>query len=107
MTPQAHDDATAYSSQFPHVVAAALAAATPDSVLALAGSGWRDGTRVAAGSVPLWVDILRTNRLPVLQAMASFGTVLKQWQTALQQDDWETVARLLQQGKDRRDAVGD
>jgi prephenate dehydrogenase len=44
MSPAEHDVALAQTSHFPHLLASALAAATPDELLALTGSGWRDTT---------------------------------------------------------------
>ena len=48
MTPARHDAALAITSHLPHLVASALAAATPTELLPLTASGWRDTTRVAA-----------------------------------------------------------
>jgi prephenate dehydrogenase len=57
MSPAEHDKALASTSHLPHLVAAALAAATPEKLLPLAASGWRDTTRVAAGDTNLWQPI--------------------------------------------------
>ena len=58
MSPAEHDKALAATSHLPHLVAAALAAATPEDLLPLAASGWRDTTRVAGGDPKLWQAIL-------------------------------------------------
>ena len=72
MTPAEHDAALAATSHLPHLVAAALAAATPEKLLPLAASGWRDTTRVAAGDPKLWQPIFATNRQHVLAALDRF-----------------------------------
>ncbi len=69
MTPQAHDAAVATVSHLPHVVAAALAGLPDESAAACAGPGWRDMTRLAAGSPELWTEILSHNRGPVTDAL--------------------------------------
>jgi prephenate dehydrogenase len=90
----------------PHVIASTLAATTDERVRPLIGAGWRDTTRVAAGSVELWVEILRTNRDEVLRALTGFDTVLAHWRQALENSDWAAAATLLREGKQLRDTLG-
>lgn len=106
MSPSAHDGAVAATSHLPHIVASTLAAATPQECLALVASGWRDTTRVAAGSPRLWEQILRQNRPRVLQSLDEFAKVLDSFRDALQRDDAERIAKILETGKRNRDAVG-
>jgi len=106
MTPDAHDEAVAATSHLPHVIASALAAVTSPDLLKLAAGGWLDTTRVAAGDVSLWQQILLENREPVLAALAKYETELQSWRHALEQRDATAIEALLQQGKTIRDAVG-
>lgn len=106
MTPAAHDEAVAATSHLPHVVASALAAVTPPELLRLAAGGWLDTTRIAAGDVSLWQQILLENREPVLAALAKIEHELHSWRRALEQRDVAAIEALLQQGKTIRDAVG-
>lgn len=106
MSPQEHDCGVARTSHLPHIVAAALAAQTPDALLPLAASGWCDTTRVAAGGVELWRQILQENRLPVLDALQQFSASLETWIAALGRDDAEQIEQLLLAGKQQRDSVG-
>jgi prephenate dehydrogenase len=106
MSPPDHDAAMAHVSHLPHVLAAALAAATPDELLPLAGTGWADTTRIAAGNPELWRQIFQANRGPTLKALADFETVLMTWRNALENADGMLLLKLLQEGKRRRDAVG-
>lgn len=105
-TPQAHDAAVAVTSHLPHLVAAAMAAAVPAGDLPLTGSGWLDTTRIASGDVQLWRQILTDNRAHTLKALGKFEKVLASFRAALEENDSAQVARLLQRGKERRDAVG-
>jgi prephenate dehydrogenase len=106
MSPTAHDEAVASTSHLPHVIASALAAVTPSDLLKLAAGGWLDTTRIAAGDVSLWQQILIENREPVLAALARYETELATWRRALEQCDATAIESLLQQGKTIRDAVG-
>lgn len=67
LAPDEHDRVFAAVSHLPHVLAAALVAATAERtggerLLAYAGSGFRDVTRIAAASPEMWRDILLANR---------------------------------------------
>ena len=106
MSPQDHDAALANTSHLPHLVAAALAAATPADQMHLTGPGWQDTTRIAAGDAELWRQILLTNRASTLLALADFEKVLAEYRAALESADGAKLAELLAEGKRRRDAVG-
>lgn len=108
LTPEQHDAVVARTSHLPHLVAAALAAATPNDELFqfLLGSGWHDTTRIAAGDPELWRQILLANRGPTLKALADFETVLSTWRRALENVDSRLLTELLKEGKSRRDAMG-
>jgi prephenate dehydrogenase len=106
MTPEEHDRVLGATSHLPHLVAAALAAATPPEILGLTGAGWLDTTRIAAGDPELWHQIYLANRGHSLQALADFERVLSRWRAALEAGDGPLLLALLQEGKQIRDAVG-
>jgi prephenate dehydrogenase len=106
MSPADHDQAVAHISHLPHIVAAALAAGTPQALLPLAASGWCDTTRVAGGGVELWRQILQENRGPILQALENFSASLEPWIDALRRNDSQQLEQLLEAGKQKRDSVG-
>lgn len=106
LSPEAHDEGLAYSSHLPHLVAAALAAATPQNALALTGTGWQDTTRIAGGDAELWRQILLSNRSCTLKALADFERVLTGYRAALESADGAALTSLLEEGKSRRDALG-
>ena len=66
MTPEAHDDAFAYLSHLPQIVASALMHLVGEKAgedgLALAGRGLRDTTRLASSPADIWRDIASSNR---------------------------------------------
>lgn len=67
LDPQTHDQLLAVTSHIPHITAAALvhlfSAAQKDHELVekLIAGGWRDSTRIAAGSPEMWRDICLAN----------------------------------------------
>jgi prephenate dehydrogenase len=74
-----HDRWVALVSHAPHVLAAAMAArleAAPAEALDLAGQGLRDVTRIAAGEVELWTQILTANAVPVAEVLAAVAADL-------------------------------
>jgi prephenate dehydrogenase len=67
LTPEQHDRIFAAVSHLPHMIAFALVAELAgrpdgDALLAHAGSGFRDVTRIAASSPEMWRDIALANR---------------------------------------------
>jgi prephenate dehydrogenase len=106
MSPEEHDRAVAQTSHVPHLLAAALAAALPEELLALTATGFRDTTRIASGDPELWTGILLQNRQAVMEALARLEAILQQVRTALAEDDAAALHDLLLQAKRLRDALG-
>lgn len=108
MSPDAHDRTVARTSHLPHLVAAALASAVmgreAESRALLCGSGFRDTTRIAAGSEALWHDIIKTNREAVAGALDEFEYELAQLKRLLVTDDFEGLKRYLATARERRRA---
>ncbi len=107
LSPEEHDRALAATSHLPHLVAAALADATPEEWLRLAATGWADATRIAAGDPGLWTQIFSQNRTAVLDALRRFEFKLAALADAIDQDDPAAVTAHLQEAKRIRDALGD
>lgn len=61
LTPDDHDRLLADVSHLPHALAAALTMLQSDQALPLAGKGFLDSTRIAAGDPGLWRDIFIDN----------------------------------------------
>lgn len=72
LDPATHDSRVGKISHLPHLIAAILVESADFESLLLAGSGFRDTTRVAAGPAPMWTEILLSNREAVLDGLDSF-----------------------------------
>ena len=105
MSPEAHDQALAATSHVPHVVASALASATPAEYLELTAGGWRDTTRIAAAESGLWQQILDDNRLEVLAALDRVRGRIDEFRRALEARDGAGLERLLTMGRERRTSL--
>lgn len=105
MAPREHDRLLASSSHAPHLVAAALVAATPPPARALVAGGWRDTTRIAAGDPELWADILLDNARNVTASLDRVARVAERMRAAIAAGDRRRLVSLLHDAKARRDAA--
>ncbi len=100
MDVEAHDRILGSVSHMPHFLAAIYVAQVArsedaDERLALAGSGFRDFTRIAAGSTEMWRDIFLSNRDAMMAELAALRTVLDSAERALDQRDGAALESLL------------
>ena len=109
MTPQAHDAGFAAVSHLPHLLAFALMNAITEQpeaaeLLALAGPGFRDFSRIAAGEPTLWRDVLLANRAQVQRQSALFRAQLDTLERCLEQGDSAQLSDLIAQASRARAA---
>lgn len=102
MAPAVHDQILASVSHVPHFLAAAYMsqvsrAGNADLRLSLAGTGFRDFTRIAAGSPEVWRDIFLSNREAVLSEIEQFCAVLEDLRQALERADADALEGTLEQ----------
>ncbi len=82
MTPADHDARLAAASHVPHLVAAALTGTVGPDDLAIAASGFRDATRIAAGDPEIWTQIAESNSdeiAPRLRSVAGLLVDMADW----------------------------
>ncbi|VTU23563.1 prephenate dehydrogenase [Variovorax sp. PBL-E5] len=96
MTHEAHDSALAAVSHLPHLLAFAFTnaiAAHPEGerFLELAGSGFRDFSRIAASDPAVWRDILLANREQVLLQSKAFRQSLMQFEALIAASDAQAL----------------
>ena len=109
LSPELHDDLVSRSSHLPHVVAAELAnyvlsPVHPKEQGMLCANGFRDTTRIAAGSPEMWRDIALANRKNLARVLGVFIEDLQEFQLALENGDMKTVEEFFAKAKERRDA---
>lgn len=108
LTPEAHDKLVSRSSHLPHVLAAELAnyVLRPGQAKhqpALCANGFRDTTRIAAGSPEMWRDIALANRENLSQALGAVLRELQAFNRALKRGEARTVTEFFERAKQRRD----
>lgn len=96
-----HDQVLASVSHVPHFLSSVYmwqvaSAADSEQRLALAASGFRDFTRIAAGSAEVWRDIFLSNRQAVLAELDEVRLALDKAQQALQDEDGQALYDFLE-----------
>lgn len=91
-----HDRHAAFISHMPHALSFSLANSVMqqedrNNIIALAGGGFRDMSRIAKSSPSMWEDIFRQNKINVLQAIKAFETELDKCRTMVEKEDWKAL----------------
>lgn len=106
-----HDRAIAIVSHVPHIVASSLVelatrhADKQQAIFRLAAGGFKDSTRIAAGSPQLWCGIAFDNRQALRDGLAEMRDILGQFQKALEADDRQRMFELLDETAQARRAL--
>lgn len=98
MSPVDHDRRIALISHLPHLVASLIVEASlglDAEAAGVAGSGFRDTTRVAAGDPDLWMGIFRQNREAVVEALEQFHSKTSEVLAFLKEMDDEALHAFL------------
>lgn len=108
----AHDEAVAVVSHVPHVAAAALvelaserAESAGADLLRLAAGGFKDMTRIAAGSPELWTGICLDNAPAVIAGLSGLEDVLAEFRRRVEARDAEAVRAWLARPAEIRRAL--
>lgn len=107
MLPQAHDTTFAAISHLPHMSAFALMHCIlhqkdAAEILALAGSGFRDFSRIAASDPLIWRDIFLCNRDEIRNQTQLFIESLQTFAQAVENNDGEQLQALIAQASQAR-----
>jgi prephenate dehydrogenase len=106
LDPRQHDRATAAISHLPYLLASTLM----DTIMqfdteiawALAASGFRDTTRLAASDVTMLLDILKSNRAEVLTALDGAQASLREMIALIDREDWAALRVKLEAVREKR-----
>lgn len=102
-----HDSLVARLSHVPQITASALVdmasrAGDREALLGLAGGGFRDVTRIAASDPALWISILKTNRVSVLESLERFGASLADAAAMIANERWTELEAWLSRSRTAR-----
>lgn len=100
MSPETHDAAFATVSHLPHMLAFAMMHSVigqpqADAFLSVAGPGFRDFTRIAAGDPAMWRDILLANKDEVLAQAQHFQRALQAFEQVLHSGDAQALEAMI------------
>lgn len=102
LSPEEHDRRLADVSHLPHAIAAALVSLQDERSTNLAGKGFADMTRIAAGDGRLWRDILVDNRDNLRDSVRRLQRQLDELLTRLDSGDDDAVQAWLDAAAARR-----
>ena len=96
MDAKAHDKHAAYISHMPHALSYALANSVmqqenKESILSLAGGGFKDMSRIAKSSPNMWEDVFKQNKDNVLEAIETFEASLNKCKKMIENEEWEAL----------------
>jgi len=105
-----HDKHAAYISHMPHALSFSLANSVmnqenPKAIIALAGGGFKDMSRIAKSSPNMWGDIFRQNRENVLEAIKSFRKELDFCEELIRKEDWDSLYSWMQKANRLHDIL--
>ena len=109
MSPENHDAAFAAVSHLPHLLAFAyfgsvLGQPAGRDLLSLAGSGFRDFTRIAASHPEMWRDIFFANREALLTELSAYETELERYRALIESGDSAGLEALIGTAREARTA---
>lgn len=109
MTAEQHDAAVARVSHLPHVLAAALMrlADSDTETLSLAGGGFRDLTRIAAGDSSWWAEVLTANSAQVDASIEEIQKALDSWRKIIGDKSSGELDRELESARTARASLGE
>ena len=101
LSPEIHDLLIGAASHLPHLIASLLTNTVANvetehhKALDFTATGFRDSTRIAAGSPDLWTGIFTQNRDVLLSLIDNIVDNLSEFKTLLQTDDRVEIERVL------------
>ncbi len=105
-----HDRHAAFISHMPHALSYALANAVMkqeahESIVALAGGGFKDMSRIAKSNPAMWEDIFRQNKSNVLEAIHTFQAELKKCEKMVENEEWDTLNTWMEEANTLHDIL--
>ena len=105
-TAKEHDKLIAFTSQMPHVLSNAyIKSPTALGHKGFSAGSYKDLTRVAWLNPQMWAELCMENRDNMLFELDTYIESLNAYKAALQERDTDTLIRLLDEGRKRKEAV--
>ncbi len=106
LSPQDHDEALAFSSHLPHIVASTLSGIMKDRrPYSIFATGFEDTTRIASSDSDLWCDIFMSNKENVRKSITEFKGFLAEMEDAIKEGRSDDLKNNLERGKKTREAI--
>ncbi|MCA9009449.1 MAG: prephenate dehydrogenase/arogenate dehydrogenase family protein [Planctomycetaceae bacterium] len=102
MSADEHDRVLALTSHLPHITAAVTSGCVSEELLPFTGTGFRDTTRIAAGSASLWTSILLGNSVHCIESIDAARQLLQRFREAIAAGDATTLQSMLETSAQRR-----
>ena len=108
---EAHDETIAVVSHVPHMVASALVclagsyAKDRQEIFRLAAGGFKDTTRIAAGSPDLWCGIALDNRKALARGLNEVRQIISDIEESLEHSNTQELARMLEEAAELRSSI--
>lgn len=105
-TAEKHDAMIAFTSQLAHVVSNAyIKSPTAGMHKGFSAGSYKDMTRVAWLNPGMWAELFLENKDYLIDEVDGLIRSLNEYKTAMETDDKETLVRLLDEGRRRKEEV--
>ncbi len=105
-TAEAHDEMIAFTSQLAHVVSSAyIKSPTAGSHKGFSAGSYKDMTRVAWLNPPMWTELFIENKEYLLKEIDTLMDNIAQYRKAIAEEDSDTLTRLLEEGRRRKEEI--
>ena len=105
-TAQEHDKMIAFTSQMPHIVSNAyIKSPTAQSHKGFSAGSYKDLTRVAWLNPQMWAELFLSNKENILDELTFYINCLTEYKNAIASDDEDTLIRILDEGRKRKEEV--
>ena len=105
-TAEDHDKMIAFTSQMPHIVSNAyIKSPTSMNHKGFSAGSYKDLTRVAWLNPTMWAELFLSNRDNILEELQFYINSLQEYKEAIENDDFNVLVKLLNEGRRRKEEV--
>ena len=105
-TAEEHDKMIAFTSQMPHILSNAfIKSPTARKHKGFSAGSYKDLTRVAWLNPQMWAELFLSNKENILEELAFCINSLTEYKNAIEANDEETLIRILDDGRKRKEEV--